>query len=588
MMNKINKNYLMLVVIILIQVIYIACVFNVEKQGYHSDELWNYGFANSTEGKHVYSTDVGREPKNCDEWVSTDVLRRYITVDKDEIFNYAAVYKNAANDYNPPLGYMLLHFVCSFFLGKWSKWYCFGLNLACFIIMQIYIYKLARSVTKNENAGLLSVFFFGFTAGACNIVVFLRIYAVAVMFGVMLLYYMHQLYEENNSGQWKLYLKIFLINILGCFTLNLFLPFAFIITVMYCLYYLISKKIKKIFTFGFMMLSSVAISFTVFPSRISQIIGDSNQLTYRAKSLSTVWQNKIYWAYLTNDLFGVHNSIWKTMFWTYVLYGILIAAFFIIPICFLVRKEEKYKQAKKKIKNAFINLKNNIKHIQYTYIVMICTVAFVVLIAAARTSTYAMGDCTTRYIFMIYPVMAVFATTLSWKILSVIVKKAKIYNVICVILCVVFSVLSIILSRHPYFFKHYEEGKTLTQLENNANCIIVTEETWLMTCYTCEIYNTQNYYVTNYDKALQSDFKSDKINENDPLYFILDMTYLDGNSSIGNLLGIDSVVDERNKEEEHTEKEFLEYFNKLEITNQIQKVGVDATFGRPVNIYRLN
>ena len=588
MMNKINKNYLMLVVIILIQAIYIACVFNVEKQGYHSDELWNYGFANSTEGKHVHSTDVGRKPKNCDEWVSTDVLRRYITVDKDEIFNYAAVYKNAANDYNPPLGYMLLHFVCSFFLGKWSKWYCFGLNLACFIIMQIYIYKLARSVTKNENAGLLSVFFFGFTAGACNIVVFLRIYAVAVMFGVMLLYYMHQLYEENNSGQWKLYLKIFLINILGCFTLNLFLPFAFIITVMYCLYYLISKKIKKFFAFGFMMLSSVTISFAVFPSRISQIIGDSNKLTYRAKSLSTVWQNKIYWAYLTNDLFGVHNSIWKTMFWAYVLYGILIAAFFIIPICFLVRKEEKYKQAKKKIKNVFINLKNNIKYIQYTYIVMICTVAFVVLIAAARTSTYAMGSCTTRYIFMIYPVMAVFATTLIWKILSVIVKKAKIYNTVCVVLCVVFSVLSIILSSHPYFFKHYEEGKTLTQLENNANCIIVTEETWLMTCYTCEIYNTQNYYVTNYDKALQSDFKLDKINENDPLYLILDMTYLDGNSSIGNLLGVDSVIDERNKEEKHTEKEFMEYFEKLETTNTIQKVGVDAVFGRPVNIYRLN
>lgn len=588
MMNKINKNYLMLVVIILIQVIYIACVFNVEKQGYHSDELWNYGFANSSEGKHVCSTDVGRKPKNCDEWVSTDVLRRYITVEKDEIFNYAAVYKNAANDYNPPLGYMLLHFVCSFFLGKWSKWYCFGLNLVCFIIMQIYIYKLSTSITKNENAGLISAFFFGFTAGACNIVVFLRIYAVAVMLGVMLLYYMHQLYEENNNDQWKLYLKIFLVNILGCFTLNLFLPFTFIITVMYCLYYLISKKFKKLFRFGLMMLLSVAISFAMFPSRISQIVGDSNELTYRARSLSTAWQNKIYWAYLTNDLFGIHNSIWKTMFWTYFLYGIMIAAFFIIPICFLIRKEEKYKKAKKKIKKVFINLKNNIKHIQYTYIVMICTIAFVVLIAAARTSTYAMGNCTTRYIFMIYPVMAVFATTLSWKILSVIVKKAKIYNVICVILCVVFSVLSIILSSHPYFFKHYEEGKTLTQLENNANCIIVTEETWLMTCYTCEIYNTQNYYVTNYDKALQSDFKSDKINENDPLYLILDMAYLDGNSSIGDLLEIDSVIDERNKEEEHTEKEFMEYFEKLETTNTIQKVGVDAVFGRPVNIYRLN
>lgn len=219
---------------------------------------------------------------------------------------------------------------------------------------------------------------------------------------------------------------------------------------------------------------------------------------------------------------------------------------------------------------------------------MICTVAFVVLIAAARTSTYAMGDCTTRYIFMIYPVMAVFATTLSWKILSVIVKKAKIYNVICVILCVVFSVLSIILSSHPYFFKHYEEGKTLTQLENNANCIIVTEETWLMTCYTCEIYNTQNYYVTNYDKALQSDFKSDKINENDPLYLILDMTYLDGNSSIENIIGRDNVIDEREKEEKHTSSELIEYFKKLNITASVEKVGADAVFGRNVNIYKLN
>ena len=133
-----------------------------------------------------------------------------------------------------------------------------------------------------------------------------------------------------------------------------------------------------------------------------------------------------------------------------------------------------------------------------------------------------------------------------------------------------------------------EERKTLTQLENNANCIIVTEETWLMTCYTCEIYNTQNYYVTNYDKALQSDFKSDKINENDPLYLILDMTYLDGNSSIENIIGRDNVIDEREKEEKHTSSELIEYFKKLNITASVEKVGADAVFGRNVNIYKLN
>lgn len=66
------------------------------------------------------------------------------------------------------------------------------------------------------------------------------------------------------------------------------------------------------------------------------------------------------------------------------------------------------------------------------------------------------------------------------------------------------------------------------------------------------------------------------------------MTYLDGNSSIENIIGRDNVIDEREKEEKHTSSELIEYFKKLNITASVEKVGADAVFGRNVNIYKLN
>ena len=138
--NKINKRMLILATVIFVQCIYITLMFGINKQGFHSDELWNYGFANSTAGTHIFKEDIGDVLKNTDSWQSSQLLRDYITVDKSEIFNYSAIYYNATQDYNPPLGYMMLHFICAMFPGKWSKWYCFELNIICFVIMQIYIY----------------------------------------------------------------------------------------------------------------------------------------------------------------------------------------------------------------------------------------------------------------------------------------------------------------------------------------------------------------------------------------------------------------------------------------------------------------
>lgn len=593
MIKDSNKYYIrVLLCLILVQCIYAAVIFATQKQGFHSDELWNYGFANSSSGTHVFKEDVGNIPKNADSWQSVQLLRDYITVDKSEIFAYVPIYWNAEHDYNPPLGYMLLHFICSFFPGSWSKWYNFMLNIICFVISQIYLYKLVSGINKSPEVGIYACLFYGFTMAAVNVNIFLRIYAPAVMFGVMLMYYAAELYNKRGERQtqWKLLLKLFIVNFAGCFTLHLFLPFAFIITAMYCLYYLFTKRFGYMVKYGLVMSASVALSFAAFPATVKHVFGDNDvysTMSYMTKRFPPLMQYKMYWSYITNDLFGVHFSMWKTMTVTYIGVALLLAALILIPVCFLLRNEDKFKNFVKKTTAGTWEFLKKIKNFQYTLAVLVATVIFVIIIAARSTSVYGMGRYSTRYIFMLYPLLAAFAASIAGFILGWIFKKGLTRNIISAVLCIVFAVMSMAMSPKDYYFRHDEDGKTFDQLEENANCIIVMEEQWVLTCLTCELFNTNNYFLTDYDSAFKVDYNSDKIKTDDPLYLLLDDAYMDDNFRKFNILGAE-VYDDRKYTIEYKSSDYLEYFKNLDISTKLEYVGMDAVFGREFKIYRLN
>ncbi len=53
----------------------------------------------------------------------------YFAVKKNERFDYRKVWKNQKNDVHPPIYYILLHTICSFFPGKFSWWYAGSINI---------------------------------------------------------------------------------------------------------------------------------------------------------------------------------------------------------------------------------------------------------------------------------------------------------------------------------------------------------------------------------------------------------------------------------------------------------------------------
>lgn len=149
-LRSIKREYVILACMIAVQVIYLTCMFAANKQGFHSDELWEYGIGNAAWNEYRYDGNV-LIPTKTNEWIESKHLKEYITVSRDEIFDYKSAYMNSSNDYNPPLSYMMMHLICSFFVDKWSVWYGFALNMMYFVVTQIFVYKLTYSITKKST-----------------------------------------------------------------------------------------------------------------------------------------------------------------------------------------------------------------------------------------------------------------------------------------------------------------------------------------------------------------------------------------------------------------------------------------------------
>lgn len=589
-LKKVNPYYLLLFAVIAVQVIYISVLFGMYKQGFHSDELWNYGFANSSTGLHISMNDDSSAAKNANEWRDSKELNDYISVSREERFDYVSAYRNASHDYNPPFGYMLLHFVCSFFTDKWSKWYCFALNMACFVILQIYLFRLACGVTKRMDAGILAVYFFGFTTGALDIFTFLRIYAPGVTLSVMGLYYAAKLYDTRDEKKHgKLLFTIFVVNFLGFMTLHAALVAAFIITLMYCLYYLFTKRFKLMFQYGFVMLGSVAASFAAYPRVIYNLFG-VEQHTYTSGMYPLDLTVRTYWSYITNDLFGVHNSMWKTMTLTYCILAVFLFLFVTMPLAFVFRNEVWLKKLLKNIAKALKFLWQKIKRPQYTIIVLIVTVSFIIFTSSTRTSIYTMGRYANRYIFIAYPMLAVFAVTAVYSVMIWIIKKRNVRNIIAVILCFIFSSLSIFLAEKPYYFEHEETGIKLTDIERDANCIVMLTSDWLLTCMTNEIGHTGQYFLTTYDEAFNTDYKLETLDESKPLYLLMDTSMMNYNPDHKVMFSFVEISFEEGTEIKikYKKDEYLDFYKKLNGVTKMELVGTDEAFGRYIEVYRLN
>ena len=577
-----KKDKLILIFIILVQCIFVSVMFGIKKQGYHSDEMWNYALANSSEGRRIEVCDNG-DLKNLYEWTDSNEFLKYISVDKSEIFDYKSTYMNALHDYNPPLQNMLLHLVCSFFPDKWSKWYGFFINLLAFVITQIYLYKALKLLCMGEKGAIAGVLLYGFCAGTLEILAFLRIYALGVTFAVAFFYYFTKIYIDSvkTKAERKDFAKLFVICFLGAFTIMQFMVVAFAITLGYLFALLLKKKYKVFFASGLVCLTAVVMAIMAsFDTFIKLFQNDTTYAQIQTDGMSktpVVYQFWSYLSYLTKDNIGIHNELEISFGYMLVclILGIVFSVFLII--CLFSRKKKWFIDMKNNLIEYLKRLFDNIKTETVSLLVLLFTILFFVILNAKITSIEKMGIYSKRYIFMIYPIFVLMVAMLI-NLISQSLRDKKI--IVNLGIALFLAALSLVLADNAFFMPFERKGTRFGDIEKNADCIIVVEDKWLLTLFTGELYDTHSFYALERKEYIQDNY--DELESvGGPLYLFLDVSKECLSKDESDILMAKASGGMINKDE------ILDYYKNLPISSKCELVGQEYIHDRRVEIYRL-
>jgi len=228
----ISKMQLVLWIVLFIQ-LGIVVFMGFEKQGFHYDEYYSYYAANGTAGTRFMSDRSYNDVK---------YLTEDFSVQPGEKFQFKEIMAGQQYDTHPPLHYLLLNTVSSFFENTFSKWEGLSINIAAYLITFFALYGILKILTKGIKwAAVIGCGLIGINPGVLSTVMYVRMYMLCTMF-VMLLLYMHLHAMQKGKLTLIMALCIGLVMFGGALTQYSFFAFALLSAFGFCVYMLFFKK----------------------------------------------------------------------------------------------------------------------------------------------------------------------------------------------------------------------------------------------------------------------------------------------------------------------------------------------------------
>lgn len=283
-------------IVLLIIIVGISTYYADKKVGMFIDEVYSYGLSNSDYVPFITDLHNGE--------ISDSVLTRkefsdYLTVQPGEQFHFGSVYYNQTQDVHPPLYYMLLHMVSSFFVDQHTKWIGLSLNLGIFIATLVILYLLLNYSFGNTVISLIGVVLYGLSTIAVSTAILIRMYMLLTFFTVILAYWLLQIIRGRKD--YKVFLLVFSSIILGLFTQYYYVYYAFFAAVCTDFFLLVKKRIKDFWIFSLVALSAVAVFVMLYPASINHMFAD--QLVSGTSVLKTIQDVSSYPGKFTNYLY---------------------------------------------------------------------------------------------------------------------------------------------------------------------------------------------------------------------------------------------------------------------------------------------
>lgn len=626
---KNSTAYILLGLIIALQLARIIFTFTVEKTGRHSDEIWGYGLANSYYKPYLFMTNDEETDTYANEWVDSQVFADYITVGEEDRFAYDSVLSNMKIDSHPPLFYLALHTVSSIFQGTYSLWYGFAIGLVCFIILEIYIFKLGRFLTKSNLWGLLLVAFYGFSIGALNTYIFVRQYSMVTMFAGMLIYYHARVLFAKEKKELRNSLIMLAVSTAGgCLTHYYFLVYAFMHAAVFFVWFALKKQGKKLLSYSLVMLGSVLVTFTISGAGemlgltggpdlsggqevekyliagsgiFSALLGMVSSVTdilydpFFDKSFNTILDCVLY------DLFGIDIDP-ALPYW--LIHGALIVGliglFFLLAAWAIAANSKDYEGRLYKGSVKLVGQLKKINAFQLLILAYTLAVAFEHYIVIGFSSPMIMGIHTNRYIFMTYPAICLIFMLVTKKLVESIMdfakqrkeknsdniqKKEEVLGgngviVVTATIMLALGILNNICSESTYLFKRVENPVMLEEAVKGRDVIMSLSDHWLMVCYSEIMMGANNVFIT--DNANEYDYAEEMADyTTDEALLIIDISNHQTTAALKNNVGEGEVTIEM------LEDCYLDYYEEVFEGKTLKRAIWDNVFMRNIVVYRI-
>lgn len=428
---KENKTILILSLIILLQIA-IVLSFAAKKEGYFIDEVLTFSLAN----REV----TGYFDTPAHSWTDMDWYLRNMAAQNWATFRFDIAYMNQVQDVSPPLFYMLIHGVCSFFPNQVSHWMGIGLNLIFYVGSTILLYSLGAKIFKDKKVGLLIAFLFGITYGAVNSAIFIRMYMQATfMLLAHVSIYVHYLDQEQIKKRG--YVLLAVTAVLGCLTQYYFLIGAAFLGMWYVIKFLCKKRYLDLIKYFVAVGVSAVSAYLIFPAMLRHILKSGRG----AAAFEALGENSSYFDHL-KEMFRILNTqIFSGKFWWMILALVII----VVIICLKEKRVLKFEGH------------------EWVPVAIAC---FGYFFAVTKVAPYQ----TDRYIMPTYPLAYFLLIGAAYTLLGKLLDKKK-SIVLCLIIFGTLSVSQLLGAKFHYLYEGYNE-RNVAQEHKDENCVVLSDD----------------------------------------------------------------------------------------------------------------
>lgn len=268
-----KKWFAVLAIVIAVVHVGLVVFFGVKKAGFHEDEYYSYWSVSVAPNEMT--------PVNF-TWKSGYDLQSRFFIRNDHRFDYETVVQNQIADVHPPLYYLALHTIMSFFPNSFYKWFGIILNLLFSLIsygcILALFYHMGDGVIPNrEFAALLAGLIYAVAPSTISCIMLTRMYAMSTMWSIAYSLVFVLLMKSRNCSR-RHFILLLTAGASICYCAFLTHYFAllipFFLTAFYSLYTLFCRKgIWRMLIYGAVCALSVALGVISFPASLQHIFG---------------------------------------------------------------------------------------------------------------------------------------------------------------------------------------------------------------------------------------------------------------------------------------------------------------------------